>query len=116
MMRTDAADAAKPETNTVINRSEVGIILAHSVRQGDLSEPDKRYLDRLVMANTGLGQDEADKRVTDTFAAMKQAAETTRKAIAHTLLWAFLALLTGAFCASASATIGGRQRDSVKTA
>jgi hypothetical protein len=29
------------------------------------------------------------------------------------LLWAFLALLIGAFCASFAANIGGRQRDQV---
>ncbi len=112
MMRTDAA---KPEGSTALNRSEVGIILAHALRQGELAEQDQRYLDQLVITNTGLAPNEADKRVTETFAAVKQATEMTRKAIAHTLLWAFLALLVGAFCASFSATIGGRQRDSVKT-
>ena len=40
-------------------------------------------------------------------------ADTTRKIVAHSLLWAFLALLIGAFCASFAATIGGRQRDHV---
>ena len=43
----------------------------------------------------------------------KQTAETIRKTLAHTLLWAFVALLIGAFCASYAATIGGRQRDHV---
>jgi hypothetical protein len=28
-------------------------------------------------------------------------------------LWTFVALLTGAFCASFAATVGGRQRDHV---
>jgi hypothetical protein len=39
--------------------------------------------------------------------------EKTRKAAAHSLLWIFLALLIGAFSASFSATIGGKQRDNV---
>jgi hypothetical protein len=30
------------------------------------------------------------------------------------LLWLFLALLMGAFCASYAATMGGRQRDRVQ--
>lgn len=34
-----------------------------------------------------------------------------RKAIAHSLYWTFLALLCGAFCASAAATLGGKERD-----
>lgn len=37
-------------------------------------------------------------------------------AAAHFLLWLFLSMLLGAFCASFAATIGGRQRDHVKPA
>jgi hypothetical protein len=51
--------------------------------------------------------------VSDVFAAAQQAADTARKTIAHSLLWTFVALLIGAFCASFTATIGGRQRDHV---
>lgn len=47
------------------------------------------------------------------YAAAQQAAETTRKAIAHSLYWTFVALLAGAFCASVAATIGGKERDNV---
>jgi hypothetical protein len=67
----------------------------------------------MVIARTGLNQSDAEKRVSDVFANAQQAVETTRKAVAHSLLWAFLALLIGAFSASFSATIGGRQRDHV---
>jgi hypothetical protein len=41
--------------------------------------------------------------------------DVSRRATAHVLLWLFLALLMGAFSASYAATIGGRQRDRVKT-
>jgi hypothetical protein len=44
----------------------------------------------------------------------RQTAENLRKATARLLLWTFLALLIGAFCASYAATIGGRQRDQVQ--
>jgi len=47
------------------------------------------------------------------YAAAQQSAETTRKAIAHSMYWTFVALLVGAFCASVAATIGGRERDHV---
>ena len=57
---------------------------------------------------------EAGKRVSEVMALARQAADNTRKAVAHSLLWIFLALLIGAFCASCAATIGGRQRDHVK--
>ena len=44
------------------------------------------------------------------------AAEMARSAAAKASLWLFVALLTGAFCASLAATFGGRQRDRVRAA
>jgi hypothetical protein len=69
----------------------------------------------MVMAKTGASQADADKRVSDSFASAQTAAEAARKTVAHTLLWIFVALLIGAFCASFAGTIGGRQRDHVVT-
>ncbi|MFZ2958628.1 MAG: chemotaxis protein CheB [Candidatus Ozemobacteraceae bacterium] len=40
----------------------------------------------------------------------RESTEGARKAAAHLLLWLFIALLSGAFCASLAATIGGRHR------
>ena len=60
-----------------------------------------------------LSQPDAEKRISEVFGAAQQAADTARKIVAHSLLWAFLALLIGAFCASLAGTIGGRQRDHV---
>jgi multidrug efflux pump subunit AcrB len=42
-----------------------------------------------------------------------QAAEEARTTTRNASLWIFLALLTGAFCASFAATLGGKQRDDV---
>ena len=109
------SDASKPEMANGTSRAEAGIIFANGLLQGELPAADKSYLDQLVVAQTGLDQSQADKRVSDTFASAQQHAEAARKAVAHTLLWTFLALLIGAFCASFSATIGGRQRDHVVT-
>jgi hypothetical protein len=67
-----------------------------------------------VAAKTGLSSDEAGKRVTAVVADVRQSEDDARQATAHLLLWLFLALLTGAFCASYAATIGGRQRDHVQ--
>lgn len=44
----------------------------------------------------------------------RQAEEAARKETGRFLLWTFVALLIGAFCASYAATIGGRQRDHMK--
>jgi hypothetical protein len=107
------ADRVNPNPNNSSGPVEVGPIFATALQQGTFSTQDKAYLTQLVAARTGLSPTDADKRVSEVFARAQQAAETTRKAIAHSLLWAFLALLIGAFCASVAATIGGRQRDHV---
>ena len=96
-------------------KAEAGRIVSHALTQNELPSADKTYLGQLVAAKTGLSQPESEKRVTDVIAAARQAADTARKAVAHTLLWIFVALLSGAFSASYTATIGGRQRDHVKT-
>jgi hypothetical protein len=109
------SDGTKPEVDTASVSREAAVIFATSLIQGDLSAPDKAYLDQLVISKTGLSQSGADKRVSDTFLSAKASAEAARKSIARTLLWAFIALLIGAFSASLSGTLGGRQRDHVVT-
>jgi hypothetical protein len=108
-------NGSKPEMDTASVNREASVIFATSLKQGDLSAPDKTYLDQLVMSKSGVSQSEADKRVSDTFLSAKASAEAARKSVAHTLVWTFVALLIGAFCASFSGTIGGRQRDRVVT-
>ncbi len=49
-------------------------------------------------------------------AAGRDATDMARRGAAKTSLWLFVALLTGAFCASLAATFGGRQRDRVPAA
>ena len=107
------SDSAKPDSNGASVRGEVGRILAQSLRGGSVPAADKSYVAQLVATRTELSQTDAEKRVSDVFAAAQQAADTARKMIAHALLWVFLALLIGAFFASFAATIGGRQRDHV---
>jgi len=107
------SDSAKPDSNGASVRGEVGRILAQSLRGGSVPAADKNYVAQLVATRTELSQTDAEKRVSDVFAAAQQAADTARKMIAHALLWVFLALLIGAFFASFAATIGGRQRDHV---
>jgi hypothetical protein len=103
----------KSDGNVEAMHQEVMTIFTSSLRHGGLSSDDKSYLDSLVVAQTGLDQGTADKRVSDVYGRAQEAAETTRKAVAHTLLWAFIALLIGAFSASLAGTIGGKQRDNV---
>ena len=107
------SDRLAPDPNDALLRSEAGAIFANGLRQKDVPAADKTYLARLVAARTGLSQTEAEQRVSEVLTQARQAADTARKAIAHSLYWTFLALLIGAFCASLAATIGGRQRDHV---
>ena len=109
------ADASKSDITPAASQVEAGAIFAHALAQRELPAADKSYLDQLVSARTGLPSAEADQRVSDVFSNAQQNMEAARKATAHTLLWIFLALLIGAFCASFSATIGGKQRDNVVT-
>ncbi len=102
------------DRNDVSVQAEAGRILANALRQKDVPSADKTYLAQLIAAKTGLSQTDAEARVSEVMAQARQAADTARKAAAHLLLWIFIALLIGAFCASFAATIGGRQRDHVK--
>jgi len=92
-------------------RAESGMILAHSIRRGDVSAGDRSYLDASIAARTGMTMADADTRVTDVFTQAQQAADSARKTAAHALYWLFVALLVGAFSASAAATLGGKERD-----
>jgi hypothetical protein len=94
-------------------RGEFGLILANSLREGNMPSADRAYLTQVVAARTGVSQSDAERRVDDAYTQARQAADAARKAVAHTMYWTFLALLIGAFCASFAATIGGKERDRV---
>lgn len=110
LFRTDRpANAANGQPTRV----EAGTVLGHALLQPSIPTQDRDYLAQLVVANTGLTQAEAERRVSETVTAAREAADTARKALAHSLYWLFVAFLIGAFCASYAATIGGRQRDHI---
>jgi hypothetical protein len=94
-------------------RSEIGLIFARALHQGELTAEDRDYVAGIVSAKTGLSRPEADKRVAEVFGRDQQAVDDARKAVAHSLYWTFVALLLGAFAASVAATLGGRRRDHV---
>jgi hypothetical protein len=100
--------------NDVAVRGEVDRIFAHALSQGAIPSSDNAYLAQMISARTGLTQAEAERRISDVFGEFQQSADRSRKALAHLSLWLFVALLSGAFCASFAGTIGGRQRDHVR--
>jgi len=110
LFRSDQA----PGENDYAVRAEAAQILLHALVGRESSAVDTTYLAQLVSSKTGLSPNDAQKRVSDTIVEARQSADDARKATAHLLLWIFLSLLIGAFCASYAATIGGRQRDHVQ--
>ena len=102
--------------------AEVARIFLNSVRSGALPAADVTHVGQSVAQRTGLSQQDAEKRVIDTYTglqtklrdaevAAKDAADKARKASAYAALWLFISLLIGAFVASLAATFGGRHRD-----
>jgi hypothetical protein len=105
---------AAQDRNDVALRSEAEHIFAHALSHGTIPPSDSSYLAQLISARTGLNQADAEKRVSDVFEEAQQSSDRVRKALAHLSLWLFVALLSGAFCASYAGTIGGKQRDHVR--
>lgn len=120
----DAAAAPQPFT---LQRSpqdsiEVTRIFLNAGFTDPLPPDDVRHVGQLVAQRTGLSQQEAERRVTDTYertqtrlreaeTAAREAADKARSASAKSALWLFISLLAGAFVASLAATFGGRRRD-----
>jgi len=107
------SDTVSPDSNTASARAEAARIFANALRKGTLPPADRSYLSQLIASKTGVSNTDAGSRVDSRLAEAQLAADATRKSIAHSLLWTFLALLIGAFSASVAATVGGRQRDRV---
>lgn len=110
------------QQNETASTSEVARVFMNTMRTGALPAADVRHVGQLVAQRTGLTQQEAEKRVSDTYAqaqtklrdaemAAKEAADKARKASAYAAMWIFISMLIGAFIASFAATHGGRQRD-----
>lgn len=102
--------------------AEVTRIFMNSIGSGALPPDDLRYVAQTVSQRTGISQQDAEKRVSDTYTklqakmrdaenAARDAADKARKTSAYATLWMFITLLIGAFVASWAATFGGRRRD-----
>ena len=115
LFRSDHVDAS---TSTQDVTAQASRILANGVRTGDVPPADRAYLAQLVAAKTGIPQADAQKRVDDTIASVKdaevktrQAADAARKATATFAIFTSLSLMIGAFVAMAAAAFGGSMRD-----
>jgi hypothetical protein len=116
MLFRSAHSASNPTTND--GHAEATRILEKGLSAGDVSAADRSYLAEQVAGRTGISQDDAQKRVDDVIAQVKaadlkarEAADTARKAAAKASILTALAMLIGAFIASAAAALGGHERD-----
>lgn len=115
----------RPAPNTGDNtasRAEVARIVAMSMRNGELTAGDRTYVASVIAAQTGISQQEAEKRIDDGIKQAKDAAakveqtaretaEAARSAAAKAALATFIAMIIGAMSASFFASLGGRARD-----
>lgn len=102
--------------------AEVGRIFVNALGAEKLPEEDARYAAQLVAQRAGISQQEAEKRVNETFNQIqakkkeaetkaREAADAARKASAAAAFFLFICLLIGAFVASWAGIVGGRHRD-----
>jgi len=99
-------------------RGEATRILVASIANGEIAPADREYLSQVIAARAGISEADASRRVDDVVAKLKaaevktrEAADVARKAAATTSILGALALLIGAFIASAAAALGGQHRD-----
>ena len=114
LFRTDTPAGSSGGSNSSdMAREEVTRLWASSFTgtSSDLSAADRTYVARVVAAQTGLSQAEAEKRVNDVIVQAKSAADEARRGAAKLAFWMTASLLFGAFAASLAAVEGGQHRD-----
>ena len=113
LFRTDSAAPPNPSsTGSNDARGDVLRLWTASFREnGDLAADDKAYVARVVASQTGLSQQDAEKRVNDVIVQAKAAADRARSGAAKLAFWLTAALFFGAFAASLAAVEGGQLRD-----
>src|SRR5690606_28261261 len=108
-----------PTADPQAARAELARLITVSGARGEMQPEDRDYVARVVAAQSGLSETEARGRVDQMLTQAEQmrqeavetareAADTARKAAAALALWAFAAMLVGAFVASLMAMMGGR--------
>jgi hypothetical protein len=118
---TPAPTAAPTGTQPAPSRADmiapVNRIFAASIKSGQLDPKDKATLVAIVQQQTGLPQAEAEKRVDDTYAQLKDAeakardaAEQARKAALITAFGVAATLLIGAAASTIGAAAGAHHR------
>ncbi len=118
LMRPAQVGAVPRDATAMDVAPEVMRIIANGISIGDVPPAERAYLSQIVATRAGISQDDARQRVDQTIERGRQAAvharevaETARKTAAKVALFGALAMLIGAFVASAAAAFGGQLRD-----
>lgn len=112
-------EPAGPAADPQVARAELARIITVGAARGEIAPEDRDYAARVVAAQSGLSEPQARERVDqvltqaeqmrqETIDTARDVADGARKAAAGFALWAFAALLMGAFVASFMAVVGGR--------
>ncbi|ASJ70875.1 hypothetical protein [Granulosicoccus antarcticus] len=122
LMRKDGSQSTSEDNSSTgmssQTREEVARLLASSVASGDIKPEDQAYLASVVERVTGVGAEEAEKRVSTAISTVEESAQKA-KSVAESarksgILFTFLAaaiLIISAVAAWWSATLGGKHRD-----
>lgn len=109
---TQSPSTGTPPGPNPATRSEVTRLWTASLQSNEgLSAADRTYVARVVAANTGMSQPDAEKRVDDVIQQAKADADQARRNAAQFAFWMTAALFFGAFAASLAAAEGGQHRD-----
>jgi hypothetical protein len=112
LFRSDAAAPPAAAAGNDAARAEVTRLWTSTVGQNaELAAADRTYVARVIAAQTGMSQADAERRVNDVVAEAKAAADRARSGAAKLAFWMTASLLFGAFAASLAAVEGGQLRD-----
>jgi hypothetical protein len=114
LFRTDgtaASPTGAPASNENARAEVLRLWTANVSENTALSSTDRTYVARLVAAQTGMSQVDAERRVNDVLAEAKVAADRVRRGTTKFAFWMTASLLFGAFAASLAAVEGGQLRD-----
>jgi hypothetical protein len=101
----------RPNTDLEYPRAEAARILLTTSSHRGMQPEDRAYLVRLVVANTGLAQPDAERRVDEVAARAKENISRARKSAVILAFSAGAAALLGAAASWFAACAGGRVRD-----
>jgi hypothetical protein len=105
--------------NGQIQRQQVTRIMLTAIGPNGLSGDDRTYLAQIVSAQSGMSQDDAQKKVDDIVNRAKadatKAADTARQGAEYFAFWTFMSLLFSAVCAALGGMLGGDLRDEFAT-